>query len=147
MWAFLKFIVYMFSYFDLWSPYFIPVCPNLNTLKSVMEKYRYKLNIIKREIPVRYYKCYAPKPLCIDLLYCNFPVHVNTAASGDRLDCCKENRGEENCEIPILLHPYDPFYSEFGRSCLNFVRSEGSPNLKCNYGKYISIHFFLLLAT
>ena len=42
MWAFLKFIVYMFSYFDLWSPYFIPVCPNLNTLKSIMEKYRYK---------------------------------------------------------------------------------------------------------
>lgn len=104
------------------------------------------INIIKREIPVRYYKCYAPKPLCIDLLYCNFPVHVNTAASGDGLDCCKENRNEENCEIPILLHPYDPFYSEFGRSCLNFVRSEGSPNLKCNYGKYISIHFFFHFA-
>lgn len=60
-----------------------------------------------------------------------------TAPTGGRLDCCGEDSGKENCEIPIILRSNDPYFSQFNRLCLHFARSQASPDLKCNFGKQI----------
>ncbi|XP_052708782.1 heme peroxidase 2-like [Crassostrea angulata] len=55
------------------------------------------------------------------------------SSTGGRLDCCGEDIGKDNCEIPILLRVDDPYFSQFNRLCLNFRRSKASPDLKCNF--------------
>ncbi|XP_056003153.1 chorion peroxidase-like isoform X2 [Ostrea edulis] len=58
---------------------------------------------------------------------------VSETPDGDDLDCCGVHRSDPNCIMPLKLRENDPFFSRFGRTCLNFARSEPSPDLNCNF--------------
>ncbi|XP_043244328.1 peroxidase-like isoform X3 [Amphibalanus amphitrite] len=66
------------------------------------------------------------------------PIFRLEGSSG--IECCTE----EGKDLPVSLrHPqcfpipvseFDPFYRQFGRTCLNFVRSLPAPRPDCNFG-------------
>ncbi|XP_048775241.2 uncharacterized protein LOC125679824 [Ostrea edulis] len=58
---------------------------------------------------------------------------VSETPDGDDLDCCGIHRGDPNCIMPLKIRRNDPFFSQFGKTCLNFSRSEPSPDLNCNF--------------
>lgn len=51
---------------------------------------------------------------------------------GEDLDCCGIHRSDLNCIMRLRIRGDDPFYGPFGVRCLNFARSEASPDLNCN---------------
>uniref|UniRef100_K1QGI2 Peroxidasin-like protein n=1 Tax=Magallana gigas TaxID=29159 RepID=K1QGI2_MAGGI len=52
---------------------------------------------------------------------------------GEDLDCCGIHRSDPNCIMRLRIRGNDPFYGPFGVRCLNFSRSEASPDLNCNF--------------
>ncbi|KAL3886205.1 hypothetical protein ACJMK2_026214 [Sinanodonta woodiana] len=52
---------------------------------------------------------------------------------GSRIDCCQTNRGDP-CFL-IKIPSDDPYYSQFNRICMNFVRAVATPNLDCSMGQ------------
>ncbi|XP_062609286.1 chorion peroxidase-like [Saccostrea cucullata] len=54
------------------------------------------------------------------------------APDGDDLECCGKHKNDPNCIMPIKVRRNDPFFGQFGVTCLNFARSQPSPDLHCN---------------
>ncbi|KAL3886206.1 hypothetical protein ACJMK2_026215 [Sinanodonta woodiana] len=58
---------------------------------------------------------------------------LSTGYQGSNIDCCQPNRGDP-C-FPIEIPSDDPYYSQFNRTCMNFVRALPTPNLDCTMGQ------------
>ncbi|XP_037093507.1 peroxidase-like isoform X2 [Pollicipes pollicipes] len=56
------------------------------------------------------------------------------------IECCDEHGRDLPVDLrhpqcfPIPVSQFDPFFSKFGRTCLNFVRSLPAPRPDCNFG-------------
>ncbi|OXA57627.1 Chorion peroxidase [Folsomia candida] len=66
-------------------------------------------------------------------------VPIFTFTNGTGISCCRNGNflppqdRHPNC-LPIEIPADDPFYSQFGQRCMNFVRSRMAPRIDCSLG-------------
>ncbi|XP_064612465.1 chorion peroxidase-like [Liolophura sinensis] len=66
---------------------------------------------------------------------------LSTGVNGSALTCCNPDGSIDTdpdkkmlgC-LPIVLPPNDPFFSQYNRSCMNFVRAAPTPDIHCDRG-------------
>ncbi|KAL3886203.1 hypothetical protein ACJMK2_026212 [Sinanodonta woodiana] len=61
---------------------------------------------------------------------------LSTGTFGAALDCCGSSEPESRSKcLAIEIPADDPYYSQFNRTCMNFVRALPTPKLDCTLGQ------------
>ena len=73
-----------------------------------------------------------------------------TDTNGNGIQCCTDdgqflNKTEflHPACLPIAIPIDDPFFSKFGRVCMNFVRTTPAPRLDCLLGYTEQVHIII----
>ncbi|KAL3886201.1 hypothetical protein ACJMK2_026210 [Sinanodonta woodiana] len=60
---------------------------------------------------------------------------LSTGYLGSTIDCCSFGLQRGDPCFPMEIPTDDPYYSQFGRTCMNFVRAISTPKLDCTLGQ------------